>query len=56
MAHSHEFIGWPTLLAKILDRQDLDSSQAESAIEQILNGSATPSQMTAFVVAMRAKG
>jgi anthranilate phosphoribosyltransferase len=56
MAHSHEFIGWPTLLAHILDRRDLDSSQAESAITQILNGDATPSQMTAFVVAMRAKG
>ena len=56
MAHSHEFIGWPTLLARILDRRDLDSSQAESAITQILNGDATPSQMTAFVVAMRAKG
>ena len=56
MAHSHEFIGWPTLLAHILDRRDLDASQAESAITQILNGDATPSQMTAFVVAMRAKG
>ncbi|MSO14917.1 MAG: anthranilate phosphoribosyltransferase [Ilumatobacteraceae bacterium] len=56
MAHSQEFIGWPTLLAHILDRQDLDAPQAESAITQILNGSATPSQMTAFVVAMRAKG
>jgi anthranilate phosphoribosyltransferase len=56
MAHSHEFIGWPTLLAQILDRRDLESSQAESAITQILNGDATPSQMTAFVVAMRAKG
>ena len=56
MAHSDEFIGWPTLLAHILDRHDLDASQAESAITQILNGNATPSQMTAFVVAMRAKG
>jgi anthranilate phosphoribosyltransferase len=44
------------LLAHILDRRDLDASQAESAITQILNGDATPSQMTAFVVAMRAKG
>lgn len=56
MAHSQEFIGWPTLLAHILDRRDLDATQAESAITQILNGNATPSQMTAFVVAMRAKG
>ncbi|CAB4662100.1 MAG: anthranilate phosphoribosyltransferase [Actinobacteria bacterium] len=56
MAHSPEFIGWPTLLGHLLERRDLDSSQAEAAITQILNGSATPSQMTAFIIAMRAKG
>ena len=56
MAQREEFIGWPALLAQILDRVDLSSAQAEAAITQILNGDATPSQMTAFIVAMRAKG
>jgi anthranilate phosphoribosyltransferase len=56
MALHEEFIGWPALLAQILDRVDLTSSLAETAITQILNGDATPSQMTAFIVAMRAKG
>lgn len=55
-ARADDFEGWPTLLARLLERVDLTSHQAESAITQILNGSATPSQMTAFIVALRAKG
>lgn len=56
MAHSEEFVGWPTLLAQLLEQRDLGSEQAEAAITEILNGVATPSQMTAFIVALRAKG
>jgi anthranilate phosphoribosyltransferase len=56
MTTSEQFIGWPTLLAQLLERRDLTSSQAEAAITQILTGDATPSQMTAFIIALRAKG
>ena len=56
MVHHEDFMGWPALLALILQRVDLTASQAEAAITEILNGDATPSQMTAFIVAMRAKG
>jgi anthranilate phosphoribosyltransferase len=56
MTHTEEFVGWPTLLAQLLDKRDIGSSQAEAAITEILNGVATPSQMTAFIVALRAKG
>ena len=56
MAHSEEFVGWPTLLAQLLEQRDLGPEQAEAAITEILNGVATPSQMTAFIVALRAKG
>lgn len=56
MAHSDDFVGWPALLAQLIDKRDLTSDEAESAITQILNGDATPSQMTAFIVALRAKG
>lgn len=56
MAHSDNFVGWPVLLAQLIDKRDLSSDEAESAITQILNGDATPSQMTAFIVALRAKG
>lgn len=51
-----DFEGWPSLLSRLIERHDLTSAQAESAITQILRGDATPSQMTAFIVALRAKG
>lgn len=51
-----EFEGWPALLSQLIERRDLTAPQAESAITQILEGSASPSQMTAFIVALRAKG
>ena len=50
------FEGWPGLLSQLLERRDLTSAQAEAAITEILRGDATPSQMTAFIVALRAKG
>jgi anthranilate phosphoribosyltransferase len=56
MTLPEDFIGWPTLLAQLLERRHLTAAQAEAAITQILQGDATPSQMTAFIVALRAKG
>jgi anthranilate phosphoribosyltransferase len=51
-----DFGGWPAVLGTLLARHDLAPEVAESAITEILEGSATPSQMTAFIVALRAKG
>lgn len=51
-----EFEGWPVLLGQLIEHRDLTAAQAASAITQILEGSASASQMTAFIVAMRAKG
>lgn len=56
MTAPEDFIGWPALLTQLLERRDLTAAQAESAITQILNGDATASQMTAFIVALRGKG
>lgn len=56
MSHPDAFEGWPSLVSRLLERRDLTTSQAESAITEILRGDATPSQMTAFIVALRAKG
>jgi anthranilate phosphoribosyltransferase len=56
MTREETFNGWPGLLAHLLDRRDLTATQAGAAITEILNGDATPSQMTAFIVALRAKG
>ena len=48
--------GWPALLTALLDRQDLSAAQARAAMATILEGKATPAQLIAFVVALRAKG
>lgn len=48
--------GWPAVLTTLIARHDLEPEVAEAAITEILEGSATPSQMTAFIVALRAKG
>ena len=48
--------GWPALLTLLLDRNHLTESQAQSAMTAILSGEATPAQLIAFVVALRAKG
>lgn len=56
MGTTADFIGWPALLTRLLEREDLEPSVAGSAISEILRGDATPSQMTAFVVALKAKG
>jgi anthranilate phosphoribosyltransferase len=43
-------------LSLLLDRNHLTASQARSAMTTILSGEATPAQLIAFVVALRAKG
>ncbi len=48
--------GWPALLTELLERNDLTASQARAAMSTILAGDATPAQLIAFVVALRAKG
>ncbi|MEO6653248.1 MAG: anthranilate phosphoribosyltransferase [Ilumatobacteraceae bacterium] len=48
--------GWPALLTLLLDRNHLTTSQAQAAMTTILAGDATPAQLIAFVVALRAKG
>ena len=47
---------WPTVLAPLIGGQDLSTTQTAWAMQQILGGNATESQIAAFVVALRAKG
>lgn len=47
---------WPDLLLSLLSRKDLSISQATWAMEQVLAGEVTDSQLAAFLVALRAKG
>lgn len=51
-----EIGGWPSLIAAVLDHYDLPSVHARAAMSTILDGDATPAQLIAFVVALRAKG
>ncbi len=48
--------GWPALLNHLLDRNHLTAEQANAAMSTILAGDATPAQLIAFVIALRAKG
>lgn len=47
---------WPSVLGALVGGIDLDRSTSTWAMEQILSGEATPAQIGAFAVALRAKG
>lgn len=47
---------WPQVLGALVTGTDLDASQAEWAMDQILSGEATAAQIAAFAVGLRAKG
>ncbi len=47
---------WPELLTALVSRTDLSPDQTAWAMREILAGEATPSQIAAFAVSLRAKG
>lgn len=47
---------WPALLGTLLGRGDLSRDQTAWAMNEVMTGAATPAQIAAFVVALRAKG
>lgn len=47
---------WPSVLSLLLAGEDLDKEQASWAMRQIMSGEATPSQIGAFMLALRGKG
>ena len=47
---------WPGVLTELSGRRDLPRHEAVWAMRQILAGEATPAQLGAYVVALRAKG
>jgi len=48
--------GWPGVLMRLMDGQDLTAAEASSAMTAVLTGGATPAQLIAFTVALRCKG
>ena len=47
---------WPALLQRLIAGEDLEPADASWAMDQVMAGAATPAQVAAFVVALRAKG
>lgn len=47
---------WPTLLGRLLAGDDLAADDTAWAMDQVMSGEASPAQVAAFVVALRAKG
>lgn len=48
--------GWPAVLGHLLDGAELAGDEAAAALRSILGGEATPAQIAAFVIGLRAKG
>src|SRR5690606_24309434 len=47
---------WPAVLTELLAGGDLSISEAEWTMSQVMSGDATPAQIGAFLIALRAKG
>jgi anthranilate phosphoribosyltransferase len=47
---------WPSVLGKLVRREDLEPPEIEAALGTILRGEATDGQIAAFAVALRTKG
>jgi anthranilate phosphoribosyltransferase len=47
---------WPTIFTALLAGQDLGTTESAWAMDQIMNGEASPAQVAGFLVALRAKG
>jgi anthranilate phosphoribosyltransferase len=47
---------WPVVISALLRGETLDSADTAWAMDQIMRGDATPTQIAGFVIALRAKG
>jgi anthranilate phosphoribosyltransferase len=47
---------WPAVLSRLVAGEDLSGDDAANAMRRMMSGEATPAQVSAFVVALRAKG
>jgi len=51
-----EIGGWPGVLSRLVGGGSLSSGEAECVLGQVFDGAATPAQIAALLVALRAKG
>jgi anthranilate phosphoribosyltransferase len=49
-------MSWPTIFTTLLAGQDLGTTEASWAMDQIMSGEASPAQVAGFLMALRAKG
>jgi anthranilate phosphoribosyltransferase len=56
MAMPEQPRSWPALLGRLVGGTDLAADETAWAMNEIMSGAATPAQIGAFVVALRAKG
>lgn len=49
-------LAWPAILTQLLTGTDLSIAEASWAMEEVMAGRATPSQLAGMLVALRAKG
>ncbi|HUY07475.1 MAG TPA: anthranilate phosphoribosyltransferase [Acidimicrobiales bacterium] len=56
VSDSSRFVGWPAVLAQLFRREDLSSTLASATFEAILSGESKPTQIAAFVAALKTKG
>ena len=52
----YEKLTWPSLLTRLLDKQNLDRAAAAWAMNEIMTGEAADSQVGAFMMGLRGKG
>jgi len=52
----NDVLSWPGILDSLLEGNDLSIAEATWAMERVMVGEATPSQLGAFLIALRAKG
>ena len=48
--------GWGTVIARVLSGEELDAATIATAVEVILQGDASPTQIAGFLVALRGRG
>ncbi|MWV49712.1 anthranilate phosphoribosyltransferase [Rathayibacter sp. VKM Ac-2803] len=51
-----ETLSWPRIISSLLESSDLSVHEATWAMEQVMQGEATPAQLAGLLVALRAKG
>ncbi len=51
-----ETLSWPSILTSLLESSPLSVAEATWAMEQVVRGEATPAQLAALLIALRAKG